>query len=406
MNVEANAAASENWEKLFSQKRYGGLDFDLTDSKADWYDFANEILMRRMQERLEETFRRFPCSIGHLTFGNKFFMTMNEQQQRSFFHCIFNLAACGISVGQATDNSKESTAITISTPALLETLPQLHTRVRHLGVSNFALTRQSDVQELSNIILSKHATLCHLWLESIECPLDDSNKKGSDETDGFLDPLFYAASGLYNFLVSTKTRSVNSILVSPTALRALLVEGKRFHTLSLHGLDLTDSHVLAIVGGLSTPDTHVCYLDLESNPGITAQGYGALIHLINRANVVGENNSGHSQWRGFCVDDKAWEGKLNLVSEMNSAYRRLEYLTNGTFTSEEHRWQWLARVPHLFRGAYKDWDATHLNLIWYTLCQNPEMVQVSQAPTRTRKKEVTRSTSPVSGAHSAKTQRR
>jgi hypothetical protein len=94
---------------------------------------------------------------------------------------------------------------------------------------------------------------------------------------------------------------------------------------------------------------------------------------------------------------------------MNSKYRRLEYLTNGTFTSEKHRWQWLERVVNLPRPAPEEYDdeyddsyeddvypvyyedgdddkereAKHLNFIWYTLRQNPEMIQVSQAPTRT-----------------------
>jgi hypothetical protein len=79
---------------------------------------------------------------------------------------------------------------------------------------------------------------------------------------------------------------------------------------------------------------------------------------------------------------------------MNSEYRRLEHLTNGTFTSEERKWQWLERVAHLSiaherflrrsKDANKEWDAKHLNFIWYTLCQNPEMMQVFQAPTRTK----------------------
>jgi hypothetical protein len=65
-----------------------------------------------------------------------------------------------------------------------------------------------------------------------------------------------------------------------------------------------------------------------------------LLNLMNRANVVGFGASG-GRWIGFCVDDRAWEAKLNLVSEMNTCYGRLEYLTNGTFTSEEHKLQWL-----------------------------------------------------------------
>jgi hypothetical protein len=182
-------------------------------------------------------------------------------------------------------------------------------------------------------------------------------------------------------------------------LHTLIVEGNQFEGLSLCGLGLTDSHIVAIVDGLSTPGTYLNMLDLESNPGITDQGYGALLNLTNQANVVGHVNARYREWSGLYVDDKAWMSKLNLVSEMNSDFRCLEYLTNGTFTSEESRWQWLERVADLPLPALEfreEWDAKHLNFNWYTLCQNPEMMQVSQALTWT---------SPLSDAHAAKTHR-
>jgi hypothetical protein len=387
MNINANVAtASANWERLFSEihenaYRNGVVEVELTDSEADRYDFANEILMGRMQERLLETLEKITRAVpfSYLTFGNKIFMTMNERQQQTFFHSIFNLPVTHIDVGVTTDNGTESPAITISTSALLETLPQLQTSVKCFFVRNFALTHQSDVQSLSNIIVSKRATLLYLWLENIECPVDGCNKEASDGSDRFLDPLLYATFGLYDFCVSTKTRSVHSTLVSPTALRALFVEGKQFQRLSLNGLGLTDSHVLAIEDGLSTPGTHLRMLDLESNPGITAQGYDALLNLINRANVLGYG--AFNKWHGFRVDDKVWEGNLNLLSEMNWKYSRLEYLTNGTFTSAERRWQWLERAVGLSgsnavdEDERKKSDAKHLNFVWYTLCENPEMMQ-------------------------------
>jgi hypothetical protein len=124
------------------------------------------------------------------------------------------------------DNTTESSVITINTSALLETLPHLHRFVASLTLNKFALTRQSDVKALSNIILSKCRSLDELQLKSIECSVDDLNKEDSDESDGFLDPLLYAASGLLTFSVSTKTRSVHSTLVNPRALRALIVEGE------------------------------------------------------------------------------------------------------------------------------------------------------------------------------------
>jgi hypothetical protein len=383
MNVEANNVASDNWEKLFKYIRGCSYEdeVDFSDSQAHLYDFANAILMRRMRVRLVDALQRSAYSISYLTFGNKFFMAMNEQQQRCFFRSIFNLPVLYIDVGEPTENSTESPAITISTRALLKTLPQLHKCVESLVVSNFALTRQSDVQALSNTFLARSETLDFLSLNSIECPVEDCNKEDSDESDRFLDPLFYAAYVLHAFRVSTKARSVHSTLVSPRALRALFIEGKEL-SLRLNGLGLTDSHVLSIVDGLSTPGTRLHCLNLESNPGISCQGYGALANLVNRANVVGSFDSFPSKWIGFCLDDKSWEGKLNLLSEMNSDYRRLEYLTNGTFTSEEYKWQWLEKVVNLpipdrdFRGTNEEWDAKHLNFIWFTLCQNPEMMQM------------------------------
>jgi hypothetical protein len=377
MNVNANAASEANWEELFqelAEEPEGGVEVLLGDIHADRYDFANRILMRRMRERLVAALLVSASSLS-LSFGNKFFMTMNEQEQRDFFHDIFSLPVSTISIGEAMDNTTASQAITICTPALLENLPQLQTDFGFLEISNFALRRQSEVQELANVILARRETLVFLALESIVCPVDDCNTRDSEEPGEFLDPLFYAASGV-EIYVSTKAHSARSTLVSPTALRALFVEGKQFEWLLLNGLGLTDSHVLAIVDGLSTPGTHVGTLELDSNPDITDQGYGALFDRINRANVVG--GGPYSSWHGFVVDDKAWEGKLNLVTDMNSKYGRLEYLTNGTFTSEERRLQWLERVADLPIPDWdfnEEWEAKHLNFIWYTLCENPQMMQ-------------------------------
>jgi hypothetical protein len=115
---------------------------------------------------------------------------MNQQQQQSFFGSIFNLPVSDIKVGE------DKGAITICTPALLEALPQLHESVSSLRVTNFALTCPSDAQALSNIIGSKRETLHNLALEIIECPVDDCNKRDSNEPGEFLDPLFHAASSL------------------------------------------------------------------------------------------------------------------------------------------------------------------------------------------------------------------
>jgi hypothetical protein len=75
-----------------------------------------QILSGRVLERERQ--------LRDLKFGNALFMTMDEQQQQSFFDSIFNLPAVRIDVREATDNATASQAITISTSALLETLPQ------------------------------------------------------------------------------------------------------------------------------------------------------------------------------------------------------------------------------------------------------------------------------------------
>jgi hypothetical protein len=77
--------------------------------------------------------------------------------------------------------------------------------------------------------------------------------------------------------VSTKACSNSLPLVSPTALRALVVEGKQLSGFALHGLGLTDSHILVIVDGLLTLGTHLDYLARDSNPDISAQGYDMLL---------------------------------------------------------------------------------------------------------------------------------
>jgi hypothetical protein len=130
---------------------------------------------------------------------------MNEQQQQSFFHSIFNLGVSWITVGEETgledemDEWEESPAITMSTSALLETLPHFHAPVNSLDINNFALTRQSDVQAVSNIILAKCETLLCLQLEGIKCPVDDYTKQESEEPNGFLYPLLHAAVGFEHF---------------------------------------------------------------------------------------------------------------------------------------------------------------------------------------------------------------
>jgi hypothetical protein len=116
------------------------------------------------------------------------------------------------------------------------------------------------------------------------------------------------------------------------------------NSLSLSGLGLTGRHILAVVDGLSTPGNTFGCLYLDCNPGITAQGYGALFNLVHWNNAYNGCNS----WYGLRVYNKAWQRKLNLVIKVNLRYNRLEYLTNGSFSSEERRWklqEWVMNLP-------------------------------------------------------------
>jgi hypothetical protein len=122
--------------------------------------------------------------------------------------------------------------------------------------------------------------------------------------------------------LSARTPPFHSSLVSPKAVRALLSasNGRRLCYLNLHGLGLNDSHCRALQEGHTSVDK----LSLESNPAISAQGCGALLGLINRANVIDR----------IVLDDKRCEAVLNLVSKMNRDHKRLEFVMEGTYSSE------------------------------------------------------------------------
>ena len=83
-------------------------------------------------------------------------------------------------------------------------------------------------------------------------------------------------------------------------------------------------------------------LDLERNPWINAKGYGALLSLINRTDAC----------KSFKVDDLTWEGKLNLVAEMNSDCSHRQYMMDSIFTSGKCRWQWLQKLATLPNDIY------------------------------------------------------
>ena len=141
----------------------------------------------------------------HLVFGNKFFETMNEQDQQSFFLAIFDLPLLYIKLGYSYKELEviatiEKPEITICTVALLNALCSVRHEflkkgfARYLTVSNFALSSQADVQTMSNFILA-NPNLQMLELKRIECPIV-YNKQDDDGPIGFLAPLLHASSHL------------------------------------------------------------------------------------------------------------------------------------------------------------------------------------------------------------------
>ena len=78
-----DADVSANWQTLlFSILKTSGPK--LTDDKADKYGFGNAILMRMMCTELIEFLHIAEASCfwkGSVELGNKFFQTMNEQDQ-------------------------------------------------------------------------------------------------------------------------------------------------------------------------------------------------------------------------------------------------------------------------------------------------------------------------------------
>jgi hypothetical protein len=364
---------STPWEALLRDIRENReLDvIDLSDSKLALYDFSNALRMHSLGERLTDTLRTAWIRPSHayykVTFGCKFFATMNEQQQQSFFRTIFALPVGIVEVGDATNNGVEKPVITIHTLALLDALANLNSSVWSLRVGNFALSNQSEVEALSNIILAKRDTLRQIYLEGIECPAN-SNQRDRDGQIGILDPLLYASSRLetwYALELSARTPPSHSCLVTPNAVRALFGEERRLNFLHLHGLGLNNSHCDAIAEALQEGHTSVGRLSFESNPAISAQGFAALLGLINRANVIDR----------FFLDKKRWEAELNLVSVMNRKHGRLEYMMNGTFSSEERRWQWLQKLAAMEGTDEEEFAARHINYLWYTVRENPEVVQ-------------------------------
>ena len=128
--IYANVDVSVNWEtllRLVNESKDYDLKMYLANDKADKYDLGNAILMQAMCTQLVEALQttwNIPgeMPVYHVVLGNKFFVTMNEQQQQSSFLEIFALPLCSIWLGDGMITAFEKPEITIHTVALLDAL--------------------------------------------------------------------------------------------------------------------------------------------------------------------------------------------------------------------------------------------------------------------------------------------
>ena len=260
--VYNNANVSANWETLLNPIIEVTYKLVLPNDKADIYNFSNVILMQAMCTWLVEALQA-RRNIQRVVIGSKFFETMNEQDQWSFFLAIFALPPPAITKLEASYED-EKPEITISTVVLLDALTALSPHCTWLSVSNFALSNWADVQTMSTIILAKCQNLGRLHLKGIECPIDYNKCKQDDDGPvGFLDPLLHASSQLQaHFWITTWTQPSYSSLVSTNAVHALFNAG------TWKGLQLC--HCLAIAEALQTANMEIIQLDLRQNPQINA----------------------------------------------------------------------------------------------------------------------------------------
>lgn len=105
---------------------------------------ANELRMHPMHERLLEALQTSTWmdldEYDEVMFMNKFFATMNEQPQWSFFCVIFALPVRMIRVGETMECGTEKPAITICIVVLLNALTNLNSFVWQWQLKNIALS--------------------------------------------------------------------------------------------------------------------------------------------------------------------------------------------------------------------------------------------------------------------------
>ena len=75
-------------------------------------------------------------------------------------------------------------------------------------------------------------------------------------------------------------------------------------------------------------------------------------------------------------DDPSWVATFDLVRPLNNLHRRLEYKDeNGRFTDTDRWMEWFQVLSNL---PWID-EKRKLNYIWFTLLEQPEMIQSALA---------------------------
>ena len=153
-------------------------------------------------------------------------------------------------------------------------------------------------------------------------------------------------------------------LVSHRALQHLLQVKPKWWRMALDGMGLDDGH-LQILGNALKQSLDCKMNDLLSvreNPKITSKGLSSLYNVCLNKQRMGLVHS----------DDPSWVATFDLVRPLNNLHRRLEYKdAEGRFTDPQRWLEWFQVLSNL---PWID-ETRKLNYIWFTLLEQPEMIQ-------------------------------
>ncbi len=153
-------------------------------------------------------------------------------------------------------------------------------------------------------------------------------------------------------------------LVSHAALQDLLQVKPKWWRMALDGMGLDDGHTQILGSALKkSPDCKMNdILSLRNNPKITSKGLSSLYNVCLNKQRMGLVQS----------DDQGWVATFDLVRPLNNLHRRLEYKNaEGRFVDPQRWMEWFQVLSDL---PWID-DTRKLNYIWFTLCEQPEMIQ-------------------------------